>query len=359
MNRRRLVVPFVLLAVSALAIGILGWRAGVFDKDEQKLIAVDGAFPVQSYRFEATVTKPKEPDAQTYGVIRGWYQAPNKTRWEIGCAGHPMCKDYVRILIVTEDSLWFYEPETNVYAHETISVADLTGWPFPLLSNFQPGPLTQPLAAKIGKEIVSTGRERLLDVDVGVYGEPGFRLWIDEAHAFTLKQTGSTTAAFEVLVTKVDYNLLLDAELFRFQPPPGARENTGAQGPGSSVGSSTTFGTSDLNIPPGFLVPSYIPTGYVLRNAGSTESAGRISQIQRTFGPRGSSAEVEMRQQFRVGGPLAPLMGTPVTVGGSSGVRSTTGDTNMISWTKGDVTVTLSSSDLPFEELVRIAESMR
>ena len=65
-------------------------------------------------------------------------------------------------------------------------------------------------------------------------------------------------------------------------------------------------------------------------------------------------------QQMRAGGlPQSLRTGTPVSVQGSEGFRSRNGDEEQLVWSQGDVVITLRSPSLPFEELLRVAESMR
>ena len=297
-------------------------------------------FPLSSYYFEARIYSPEAPQNTPQTVIKGWYQAPNRTRWEMGCEGHTLCEANTRILIVQSGEMLLYEPGTNTYFR--VDTTPVSEDPEPFLSNFQPGPLVRGLRIEIGQNAKLIGRAEMLGRDTGIYEFEDFgRFWIDEKHAFVLRQEGKVRNPFVVEVTKADYNSKFSDEVFVFKPPTDARE---VEPP------SSTRSFSSGSIPRPFLSPSYLPAGY--------RQTGSLAEGDRLFEAEFNSGALRIEQDFRAGGPLIGATGTSVGAPGGPRFESRNGTSYVLAWIEGDLKITISSI-LPFEELHRIADSMR
>jgi outer membrane lipoprotein-sorting protein len=352
-------VGAAILVETALVIGALVLALTFSKGGEQPVSIVGGAFPLTSYYFESKVTSPTAQASDPYGVIRGWYQAPNKTRWEISCAGHPLCEGRSpRILLVTEEGFWFYEPETNSYSHEPLAEAELSGSPFPLLSNFQPGPLAPGLFDHRHAEGVPMKSETMLGVRVTNYADV---LWVDEAHAFAFKQVGADAGGsrFVVQLTEVEYNPRLNPSVFEFQPPSGAKAAVSTpapeRAPFPTPGPNATRVSFD-----DFPRPAYLPPGGYSGGGSSfgSDSRSGLTYTESTYVAFGGGGRLTIRQE-RYTTPMPLPAGTPVAVGSTTGVRSDRGGETVVSFLRGDTIITIRSASLPLEELIRVGESMR
>jgi hypothetical protein len=210
----------------------------------------------------------------------------------------------------------------------------------------------------VGEETMLGRHVHVVEVHSGDGSKSTF--WVDPQFEFVLRHVREGgLQSFDGEVTELANNDKLSDDLFRFEPPPGSQE----AGPASASSSSSLgpFGSPHVTAPEGFLTPAYIPNGLISSGGSSTSGAGdRITTYEVRFArtPWGPS-ELVVQQQYRAGG-LAPSlrMGTPVIVAGSPGFRSTAGGEEAVTWSQGDVSITLRSAQLPFEELLRIAESM-
>src|SRR5689334_11290746 len=98
----------IILAGSALAacmiLIVAVWQVGVRSDSKGShslpdLASLQAGTPYRSYEFEARVTwgsTSQGPDEQAL-IIRGWYEAPARTRWDIVSAD-PRYKDMARVL---------------------------------------------------------------------------------------------------------------------------------------------------------------------------------------------------------------------------------------------------------------------
>ena len=349
----------VAVIVLSSAAGLAVWELKGSGSDRAGRCDQTGEFPLGCHYLEARVTSPDAPTGSPYGLIRGWYQAPDKTRWEISCAGHEACDDFpARVLLVVGADFWFYEPETNTYSQGRESYLAMQR-PFPLLSNYQPGPVSPGVFDERLQDGLVKKKEELLGIEVINYEDA---LWIDEEHQFLLKQVGADAGGsrFVVEVTKVDYNPRLEASIFEFKPPSGAtnrdlmREPTPrpfpTPGPDATV---TVFSSSD------FPRPAYLPPGFSQRGSSSgSDSRTGLRYQELRFSNLNSSETISVRQERWSGPPPALPAGIPVTVGAVDGVRWTSGGETALTFTRGDTVVTVRSATVPFEELLRVAGSL-
>jgi hypothetical protein len=157
----------------------------------------------------------------------------------------------------------------------------------------------------------------------------------------------------------LEFGANIDDNVFGFVPPADAVEVSPI---GSSSGSmsSGTIGNSMVPTQEGFLAVPYVPPGYITVGSGSSQqTGGRTTSTRVSLGIE-REASLFIEQQYRAGGglPGMPAAGTPVRVNGHEGFRTKANGEERLVWSDGDIIVTIRSSTLPFDELMRIAEAM-
>ena len=170
-------------------------------------------------------------------------------------------------------------------------------------------------------------------------------------------------------VVDLQYDDRFEEGLFRFEPPPGARrvDAPAESGSGAQIGvshSSGPIGRREFTVPPGYLIPAYIPEGFVTAGSGSTTlSNSFVSRVETRLQPEGQRTTLSSPSQSAsstAGGlPLSLRSGTPSRVAQATAYRTEIDVVRRIVWHQNEIVVTLTSSTLLFEELQRIAESMR
>jgi hypothetical protein len=237
------------------------------------------------------------------------------------------------------------------------------------------GPVPPSLAAAfaaddpVGREEVAGRPARILQAPLSDPSREGrTTLWLDEEFPFILKFTatgaagsGSATAT----VVSVSFNDRLDADLFRFKAPPGAKE-VEAPPPdplfGNVVSSSTNVQTGasrTLSVPPGFLRPGYVPAGFRPRETHTSGGQSGMTFLRLGF-ESGAGGYVTLEQQMRAGGLAeSHKQGRQVDVAGGDGYETNAATERRLVWAEGDMVLRLLSDVLPLQELVRIAESVR
>lgn len=306
--------------------------------------------PLKGYYFEASVKTSSQAAQKTdYLVIKGWYSAPNRTRWELSSSSG---EDYRRILLIDGDEQWFYEPGTNTYTHGKEKTD--SGKPYPLPSTYQLGIVTPS-----GAQPVRT--EKYLGRDVDVYETSTAQVktvnYVDHELGVTLRQVVTSTdpnlSSYEAKVEKIQYNPRLDRQVFVFTPPSGSREGT----TGATAGTITPS-RGPLNVPPGMLSPSYIPEGYKLDSSSSSATGGVTSYIERKLSsPNGGY--LTLTEQYRPGGlPDYLKTGTPLKVGKADGYSTRGGGQVSLLVYDRDVIINMTANNLTLDDLKKIAESM-
>ncbi|MGE0059977.1 MAG: outer membrane lipoprotein carrier protein LolA [Dehalococcoidia bacterium] len=314
------------------------------------------AGPLDSYYFEASVKTKSQSQSTDYLVIKGWFDAPDRTRWELLSSADDT---YKRILLIDGEEQWFYEPGTNTYTHgkNADSVKALNGKPYPLPSNYQLGLLPLPQDAKPVRTDTYLGRA--VDIYETSTATTKTTTWVDHEYGVTLRQQVESSdpllVSYEAKVEKIQYNPRLSSQAFVFDPPPGAKEgSTGVQANGGTI----TPSRGALNVPPGLLSPSYIPAGYKLDSSSQSATAGVTSYIERRLKNEAGDT-LTVKEQYRPGGlPDYLKGGTEITVGPGKGyVTRGGGEITLIYYTK-DVIVSVGASALPINEIRSMMESM-
>jgi outer membrane lipoprotein-sorting protein len=310
--------------------------------------------PLESYYFEASVKTKLQSNSTDHLVIDGWFDRPDKTRWEL----HSSADDtYKRILLMNGEEQWFYEPGTNTYTHgkNADTVKTLNGMPYPLPSNYQLGLIALPDGQPVRTDTY-LGRA----VDVYETTKPQIRqtTWVDHEYGVTLRQQVESTdpllVSYEAKVEKIQYNPRFDAQTFAFVPPAGAKEGT----TGVAAGGTITPSRGPLNVPAGLLSPSYVPAGYKLETTSQSASAGVTSYIERNLkNEKGDTLTV--KEQYRPGGlPDYLKGGTVIAVGSGQGYVTRGGGQITLLYYYKDVIVTIGASNLAINELRSMMESM-
>jgi outer membrane lipoprotein-sorting protein len=337
---------------------------------------------LKSYEFEARLEVETDRDEadDALDTIRGWSVAKDRWRWEFS-SSDPDRVEEGSIQVSDGKSIWWYDRPTNMYYRHDLEEyraslpPELAEGPTLLLSGPLVGPvppiLTEALAASdpIGREEVASRSAKILQAPLGAPGsESRTTLWLDEEFPFVLKFTATGAAGSggaTATVVSVSFNGRLEGDLFRFKAPAGAKE-VEAPPPdpifGNVVSSSTNvqMGPSrTLSVPPGFLRPEYVPAGFRPRETHTSGGLSGTTFVRLGF-ESGAGGHVTLEQQMRAGGLAeSHKQGRHVAVDGGDGYETNAGTERRLVWAKGDMVLKLLSDNLPLQELVRIAESVR
>jgi hypothetical protein len=168
---------------------------------------------------------------------------------------------------------------------------------------------------------------------------------------------------FRFEVTDLQTGAIFDPQLFVFDPPSDAGEI--ARGGPAGTGCAPGPGVAPAAFAeiPGFLVPEFIPDGWEARGGGSGRSGGPwqphcdIWNVSAHLVPEEGEGYVWVEQLNLLHIPARLQRGTPVDVGGHEGYRITQDGLERLVWAQDGVVAMIEGDVLPFEELLRIAES--
>ncbi|MDA1061612.1 MAG: hypothetical protein O2895_01660 [Chloroflexi bacterium] len=186
------------------------------------------------------------------------------------------------------------------------------------------------------------------------------RVFIDAERMFILRWAVDGEGRGQSVVTEVaalEYGADIDPALLTFEPPPDAREDADALT--NSCSGTGSLGGRGFSTQLGFLYPSYVPAGYRQIASGSEGSGSGCESVSIwSLLESEAGGYLLLRQRTRPGGvPAALRVGQPVDVGGRDGYRASEGGVERLVWADGEAVALLESDTLPFEELLRIAES--
>jgi outer membrane lipoprotein-sorting protein len=139
-------------------------------------------------------------------------------------------------MILDGANVWFYEPDLNQYAsypasalgHDLPDELEPSGVDFFTMSRYREAAKRVDLAKFLREDEIQVGPARVacyvVSMPIGGTGTDGYTWWIDKANSHVVREDfdGSST-----IFTKVQLGNPLPDELFRFKPPPGARNNSG------------------------------------------------------------------------------------------------------------------------------------
>ena len=223
-----LLAVLTMVAVIALSFGGRGEREpGVVDRGPPG--------PPSSYYFEARIrAEGADPARPPVDLVRSWFEAPNRWRWEYAYASNPDQSDSLQIS--DGQSVTTYSARTNTYQVRPAAAAQPPGRGLPM-ALFILGPLpADSLEAFLAQEEYSghrrAGQDKILDRTVEVVevdsGESKLTLWIDMKRLFVLRYLlgpgPSGRGAIEAEIVDLRYNQDIPAGVFSFEPPEGATE---------------------------------------------------------------------------------------------------------------------------------------
>jgi DNA-binding CsgD family transcriptional regulator len=330
---------------------------------------------LRSYYYEAKVeTGPKPPPSgghrpsaaqlpeQYPTEIRAWYEEGKGSRWD-ALDGSQLI--YRRV--ADADTRRAYDGQTNTYqqyplALESTDNADVG----PLPPNGIAGLFSPYEWEAAGQEVVAGRITQIVErnVDEGVD-----RIWVDTEYDFVLKHESYDDMNPHRIteVTRIDYNGAVAAENLAFDLPANAREVPAVTGYISQEGTSLGpfGGTSHAVSPPGMLNLTYVPADQGAQGAGaSTKPISATESMTLSYvvwyGPEASSPSTfVILQQFRAGGMTQDMrVGEAVSLRNGTGYDQSSGDEARLVFEAGDLIVTLTTTVLPLDELVKIAEGM-
>jgi hypothetical protein len=137
-----------------------------------------------------------------------------------------------------------------------------------------------------------------------------------------------------------------------------------ASGPGSPNPCGLPAGATGQ---PAFQTPGYLPPGYTKTEEDfQCSRSGGIAGMTTTYqAGQGSQRILQIFQDVKPGHDLDAEMkaapATPISVGPGSGYKLTNeaGNKHSVIWSEGDIIVQVTSTNLPYQEVLRVAESMR
>jgi outer membrane lipoprotein-sorting protein len=365
--KRRIDAWFLAAAVGLLALAGTGAALILLTADPEPPQRVA---QLRSYYFEATVTASQSP----LRTVKGWYLAPDKLRLEVAEAGKSPS-----VYLIDGGVMRVYDAASNTYderpkpddalklnGNTTLLVGPL---PAATLAEYFDG-LEGGTWNVAGEEKLLGRRTEVVERDLRTVSEGTIaRYWLDPRYLFVLRyESNSRNAGTTWEVTRVDYNTRIAPEVFVFQAPPGARK---LETPSLGGGSGARPNITSYSLPPGFLRPAYVPDGYVAAVIGQSVVAGGGGSITtvtvRFYGPRAAGADTVgyMVIEQTLGGQLQrPADSQEADVNGAPGYRSEAGGRKTLAWTVptptgAGVVVSLTSNVLGFDELLKVAKSMK
>ncbi|MCY4455169.1 MAG: hypothetical protein OXC56_02535 [Chloroflexi bacterium] len=315
------------------------------------------------------------PEEQS--TIRWWYAPdPARWRWEFETVGG-IIDDGLLLTVGDGVDLWTYDDRSNTYQRQTIE-GRASGIASPLSFSAPLGPAN----VESVDAFVELWRERGDDFEVELAGEAEVlgrrtgiveirlaaggltRVYIDPERMFIMRWAADGAGggqSYRAEVTALDYGADIDDTRFSFVPPPDAREteSLGGQSCGRSIG---PIGIAGAVFPrePGFLNPSYAPSGYRSASAGGESSAGRncVPSAVWVLLEGSEGGYILLRQRFRPGGiPQSARAWHAVDSALDEAYRRSANGVVSLLWREGDIVALLDTNSVSFEELLRIAES--
>jgi len=317
-------------------------------------------------------------DTGTVSLVRFWFVPPDRWRREIEITRSAL--DVGTLIEVADgEAVWTYDDRLGTYQRRDPAAADFVP---SVLFSAPVGPLDaesvdafivgmrrnigDDQVRRAGEATVLGRRTEIVEIrdasssswDASEDSGRVNRILIDPERMFMMRVAvgGGDEDSFALEVTALDYDVKIDDELLTFEPPAGAREDADALT--TFCGTSSPGRSSSFGVHPGFLLPLYIPDGYAPTSTRREEGGADCEPVATWSLLEGEAGYVLLRQRRRTGGvPAALRVGAPLDVGGHEGFRSSGGGRQRLAWADGGLVALLESDALPFEELLRLAES--
>ncbi len=325
---------------------------------------------LQSYHIEAVVTTGTTSEPR---LVQVWYQAPDKLRLETGFAGAP-----ASIYVVDGGVMHVYNGDNNTYfdtdkpddvlqarGSTSTKLGPLPNYGLPAYFDSQEG--TWDIA---GQDTVLGKKTEIVEQDLRTVAEGTLdEYWVDPHYLFVLRYESSTPNGKTTWqATKVEYDPKLDSQLFVFQPPAGAQA---VKAPAFAQPQVGPGGVSSYSLPPGFLMPSYVPDGYqaaVLSQAMTSGGTGTNVRIIVRYNGALTSTNASPYLLIQQTGGLeqeTSSSGKQLDVNGATAYEDGSGDVLVLSWqmppngSSDGLSVVLMSNALSEDDLLKVARSMR
>jgi outer membrane lipoprotein-sorting protein len=298
-----------------------------------------------SYQFVAEIARGTG-SARVSSFMKGWFEVPYKTRWELGPA-QPANYLFLR----TEDGLWTYQPTSRTYTFQPGAVSLYKEVPQPLHMTYLVGSIL-PASAADDETLLLAATEELLGRTVAYLEVAGplisgkRKLWVDVKNRLVLREEvldHPTLGQYDARMIELSLNKDIDDAVFSFAPPPGSRQTNA----GPSAQSN-----------PGPLFPAYLPEGYQMRRSETSVTGTQFQVDTKVYEDRQGHSFL-LNQEYKRGEPWTLADGEVAVVGRYSGRVIRVGAAASLVWIVGEIRISLTSSAVPTGELLRIGASMK
>lgn len=359
-------IHLALLAASFVAVvGLAVWALATGD---------DGSAE-RNYHFTATLEVSEAADSKPGGrptpdYFEAWYEDGTGSRWELGYR-NPADEWKASTFYRDGDSILLYEGLTNTYTETEIPEPAI---PYPGAGptfSVQLGPMQAATVEEFferfpngswtltGEQVIAGRSADVYRLEHATNGVSTY--WIDWEHQFILRyESVSDGFSYTAVVEAIEFGADVPDGILDFEPPADSQERSSRQA-GTGTWSSGVLGAGSYSAPAGFLQPGYLPAGFLLRSEGATQGSNGETTAHRAglSTSQDQPATLFIEQQYRAGGLPKPIQNaTIVKVNGLDAYLTTTYAETTLVWSTDDIIVTLRTSQLQPEELVRIAASM-
>lgn len=400
-------------------LGALRWTAGVAGAGAVAAVAViawaafSGAepratSPLRPFSLEAdirvTTSQKTGPDGlpvfqdeDSHSFLRWWLQDDAHWKWEAETV-EPVLDARRFVAAADGTTVTTYADTTNVYSERPFQPLP-GGYVMPPAMSVMIGPVPAPdsdafvtmlgqwgdgstSARVVGEEVLLGRKTQVIEVSpvrtssssssgsgVETTSTSGtMRVWLDPERMVAMKAIidDPENQSLAAVVTKLEWDVRPSNAAIRFTPPPGATKSDDDDVSGSgSGGASMTPGQREVRLAAGFLVPSYVPEGFLqVRESSSTSGGASEPDGAEAIiaGPDDTTPRPYIRlQETRRPGGLPPSLakGEALQVADHPAYRIVEGDTVHLAWGQDGLVIVLSARGVPADELLRVAESLK
>ena len=339
---------------------------------------------IPDYYFRAELTEdlpsPLIPDYNPVTFVEAWH-LDDRLRWQYWHPqpGQPVMRS---VVAVDGDTLYSYDPWSNTYYRERVPDAEAFFFFFFGNIGFIPA---QSIADFIALQAKSEGylgatekdstttllgwSVRAVEVQFLV-GNPERELidirmtyWIEPESMLVLAREWETRGGKQRLeIVELRLGEPINEESVIFKPPPEAEL---VDPPPFSMANLARVRDNNPDVPPGFLTPAYLPAGYELvsrqtANLSNPEPASLKLTFEAGTLVNGAIQRLVIEQNESVQAlPTWTRSAAEVSINGHSAFFLQADFRLEVIWVQDANLVTIEANDLPIEELLMIAESLR